>query len=178
MSTYRKEEVLNAVKNYSQMFPSVELLSSDDLLMMLKDNEKCKPILVDVRSQAEINISRIPGAITKEDFEKRIKTETKLKTSTIVPYCTIGYRSGEYGTKLKNEGFQNVYNGDGIISYTYSADPTNSNGCLVYESKPGVFIQTNKVHVFSDQFNLVSEHYEPVTFTWFQMIGLFAGTTN
>jgi hypothetical protein len=52
----------------------------------------------------------IPFAISVEDFESDLKKNPELfKTRLIVPYCTIGYRSGKYGSELmKNYGCSNV----------------------------------------------------------------------
>ncbi|GAQ89088.1 hypothetical protein KFL_004860060 [Klebsormidium nitens] len=63
----------------------------------LKDLPRDSYILVDVRSEAERNVSMIPGSITKEEFEKRFD---ELKDQDIVVYCAIGGRSGTYCKQL------------------------------------------------------------------------------
>ncbi|WP_197994752.1 rhodanese-like domain-containing protein [Gimesia panareensis] len=58
-------------------------------------------VLVDVRSSEETNVSMIPGAITRESFEKNID---RYRDRTVIAYCTIGYRSGKYTARLIEQG--------------------------------------------------------------------------
>src|SRR5689334_16019752 len=58
--------------------------------------------LVDVRSAEEQAVSMIPGAISEELFLKQFPSILDDK-STIVAYCTIGFRSGCFSSKLLKE---------------------------------------------------------------------------
>ena len=58
-------------------------------------------VVVDVRGDAEIEVSIIPGAITKAQFEK---DRAKYSDVTVIPYCTVGGRSGAYARKLVKDG--------------------------------------------------------------------------
>ena len=70
-----------------------------------------RSVIVDVRAKAETDVSVIPGAITKSDFEKNsLQHEGKV----VIAYCTVGYRSGIYGKKLASEGWH-AYNYKGSI---------------------------------------------------------------
>jgi rhodanese-related sulfurtransferase len=60
-------------------------------------------VLVDVRSPREIDVSRIPGAITKSQFESN---KQRYQGKTIVTYCTVGGRSLLAARRLAAEGFE------------------------------------------------------------------------
>jgi hypothetical protein len=120
-----------------------------------------------VRSVEERNVSMIPGSITSEEFESLIKQNPDhYKSKLIVPYCTIGYRSGKYGSNLKKEyGFENVRNGEGIVLCTYVCPN-------LVRKEGGVDVSTNKVHTFGSDWDLTSDSYTTVQF------GMYSYITN
>ena len=63
--------------------------------------EKEDFIIVDVRAEAEQDVSSIPDSIPGVTFEER---KDQYRDQTIVTYCTIGLRSGKYALKLQEEG--------------------------------------------------------------------------
>lgn len=70
-----------------------------------------KLILLDTRDQKEFDISHLPNAqwVGYDDF--KIASLAKIdKTTPIVVYCSVGYRSEKIGEKLKGAGFKNVTN--------------------------------------------------------------------
>lgn len=84
-------------------------------------------ILVDCREQEEQRTSMIPGAITKDAFESEVlpglMDQRGSEEPLVVPYCTIGYRSGMYCRELvQQRGLKNVRNGEGIIMWTFDGD--------------------------------------------------------
>lgn len=81
---------------------SVPQISAEDLLkLMNQPKSKEKIVLVDVRTDEEISVSTLPGAITKDEFEKEPQ---KYKDKEIITYCTIGYRSSLYVKELQSRG--------------------------------------------------------------------------
>ncbi|QDT07580.1 hypothetical protein K227x_60080 [Rubripirellula lacrimiformis] len=106
-------------------------------------------VLVDVRSDAEVNVSIIPGAITKSDFEKH---RDRYTGRTVIPYCTIGGRSGRYANQLLQEGAK-VKNFKGsILEWVKAEMPV-----VTLDGKP-----TRRVHIYSDRY-AIPEIYEAVT---------------
>uniref|UniRef100_A0A0G4H6V2 Rhodanese domain-containing protein n=1 Tax=Chromera velia CCMP2878 TaxID=1169474 RepID=A0A0G4H6V2_9ALVE len=93
------------------------------------------PVLVDVRDEEERRVSVIPGSFSKDEFEREVAgltEESQLKTTTedakepfdpsavrVVPYCTIGYRSGLCVRDLKVRGFTQSRNGEGVILWAH-----------------------------------------------------------
>lgn len=77
-----------------------------------KWNQEGKPlILLDTRSPAEYRVSHIKGAefVDFETFDTSMISHLP-ESSTIVIYCSVGYRSERVGEKMKELGFQEVYN--------------------------------------------------------------------
>lgn len=68
-------------------------------------------VVVDVRAKVESDVSVIPGAITKSEFEKN---SLRHQGKVVIAYCTVGYRSGIYANKLTSKGWR-AYNYKGSI---------------------------------------------------------------
>jgi hypothetical protein len=60
------------------------------------DEGRKRFLLVDVRDDNEHSVSLIPGAITRSDYESN---RARYAAQRIVPYCTVGYRSGRVHAK-------------------------------------------------------------------------------
>ncbi len=102
-------------------------------------------VLVDVRSEAEVNVSVIPGAITKEEFEKH---RDKYAGRTVVPYCAVGGRSARYASKLAEDGLP-VKNYKGSILAWVSAELP----LVTLQGKP-----TDRVFAFSESHHIPAKY--------------------
>ncbi len=143
---WKQDRIMTMYRQYAQEFPQVEEITVSELQQLQQQGQEL--ILVDVRSPEERAVSFIPGAITTEEFERDLQ---KYQDSTIVAYCTIGYRSGKYAQKMQQQGVQ-VLNLEGsLLAWSHIQ------GRLI--NATGV---TKKVHVFGRQWQLTSEDYEPV----------------
>ncbi len=126
-------------------FPGVPELTVDELRSL---QSKEKVLLVDVRTPAEQAVSMIPGAISAREFQDNRQS---YEGATIVPYCTVGHRSGLFAQDLHAAGM-NVFNLKGaILAWTHGG------GELIDAEGP-----TRRVHVHGRKFALVSAAYEPV----------------
>lgn len=156
-----EEKARGMMREYASQFPDIEVLSSTGIKSLLHDESDASIQLIDVRTKSEINVSKIPGAVTKEDFETMLQKGEIDKHKTIcVPYCTMGYRSGQYAKELKNRGIMNVRNGEGIVLWTHAG------GELVSVDESGDEIPTKSVHTFGAQWNLIRSDYNAVYDTW------------
>lgn len=142
----------------------LEILPSN--IMPFQSDSESNMILVDVRSREERAVSMVPGAITSEEFESLIKCNPEMdKSMLIIPYCTIGYRSGKYGSALiRDHGFKNVRNGEGIVLWTYAE------GSSLVRKKDGIEESTHKVHTFGSAWDLAADKYSTVQFGTFSFI--------
>lgn len=117
-------------------FEDIPEMTADDLSKAMQGDDK--PVIVDVREDAERAISTIPGAISKADFEAG--ADGAYKGKTVVSYCTISYRSGLYNKELIKKGRGDIFNlADGVLGWTGKGLPIEADG------KP-----TKKLHVMME----------------------------
>lgn len=91
----------------------VQTISTAELQSLMSFNGPT-PVLVDVRSDAEQAVSRIPGAITKQAYEA---TAGSHAGEQVVVYCTIGGRSYLYARKLVAAGVDATNYREGILGW-------------------------------------------------------------
>ena len=67
------------------------------------ESQQDRFVIIDVRSKAETDVSMIPGALTKSEFEQ---SASQHQGKTLIVYCTIGFRSGKYAASLNQQGWR------------------------------------------------------------------------
>lgn len=93
-------------------FPEVKGISTGELATLLAGREA--PLLLDVRTRAEFEVSHLPGARQIEpNADATVLHEAKDRR--IVTYCSVGYRSGAFARRLQAAGFAEVANLNGSI---------------------------------------------------------------
>jgi rhodanese-related sulfurtransferase len=143
-----KDEKVDAmIKQIETQFPQVPVITAKKLISQLKEKQS-KIVIVDVRTPEEQAVSMIPNSISKKEFEKR---KNEFKNRTIVPYCTIGYRSAIYTKKLQAQGHK-AFNLEGSLLKWVRHGGTVEKG-----GKP-----TNKVHVYGKTWDLLPPSFESV----------------
>ncbi len=105
-------------------------------------------VLVDVRGPHERRVSMLPGAITREDFERN---SARYRSWLVVPYCTIGVRSGHYTRTLRTQGFEARNLAGSALAWAHAG--------LSFEADGKV---TRRVHVYDPAWNLLPHGYVPV----------------
>ena len=113
-------------------FPRVSWITTEELAGWLSDRQRKPPVLLDVRTEAEWNVSHLPGA-HRVDPSADVAGATAgiSKETPIVTYCAIGYRSGDLATRLGAAGFVHVQNLEGSIF-----EWANENRPLVRQGEP------------------------------------------
>lgn len=85
---------------------TVDFISPRDL-----DSIKDRTFILDTREKEEYTVSHIPKAhyasYSKFDIDQFLDLP---RDTTIVVYCSIGYRSEKIGEQLENAGFTKVFN--------------------------------------------------------------------
>ena len=104
-------------------------------------------VIVDVRSKAESDVSMIPGALTKSEFEN---TAHEHQGKLVIAYCTIGVRSGYYAADLIQKGWTARNYRGSILDWCENNSPLTCNG-----------VETNLVHTYSPRYS-VNENYVAV----------------
>ena len=91
----KRERIEFLYKDFkTESFPNVKDVHATELAMWLKDG---RAVVVDVREPKERAVSTIPGAITREEFERR---REEFEDKYVAAYCTIGYRSGLFAKEI------------------------------------------------------------------------------
>ena len=102
--------------------PEVGTISTSELHAALKSDD-LPPVLVDVRSDSELAVSRIPGAMTQQEYEA---VAEDLAGRPVVAYCTVGGRSYLYARKLVAAGVDATNYRDGILGWCREGLPLES----------------------------------------------------
>jgi len=101
-------------------------------------------VIVDVRSKAETDISMIPGALTKSEFER---TADQHRDKEIIVYCTIGVRSGHYADALNENGWNASNYKGSILDWCGHNLPLMASGQA-----------TNRVHTYNQWYSAPSNY--------------------
>ena len=99
--------------------PNVETISTDELRRLLVSVDQ-SVVLIDVRGQSEQAVSKIPGAITQQEYEAGPASFANKK---LVVYCTVGGRSYLYARKLVAAGIDAKNYRDGILGWCRAVLP-------------------------------------------------------
>ena len=118
-------------------FPDVPRMQTAELADMLKSKEP-KPLLLDVRTKSEFEVSHLAGA-TRIEPGADVSKLALPKDKPIVTYCSVGYRSAAMAKKLRDAGYGHVTNLEGSI-FRWA----NENRPLVHYGQP-----TDKVHPYN-----------------------------
>ena len=122
-------------------FPKIEWITTEQLADWLADKQRQPPVLLDVRTQEEWDVSHLPGAQRVDPASSVSQVVADIpKETPVVTYCAVGYRSGALATKLREAGFTNVRNLEGSIFQW-----ANEHRPLVREDKP-----VTTVHPYSN----------------------------
>lgn len=129
-----------------RQFPDAEEVDVAQLLLLMQQSPI---VLVDVRSDAERDVSLIPNAISAADFERN---PSEFEGKTVVCYCTIGYRSAQYAQSMNRRGLR-------VASF---------NGSIVAWCQAGQRLTTPEgrdtklVHNYGPQWNLLPPDFQAI----------------
>ena len=87
-------------------------MSSRELAARMARRSSEKPILLDVRTEAEFAVSHLEGARRIDPDNPDLSSLDLSPKSTVVVYCSVGYRSAAIVERLKRSGVTRVYNLD------------------------------------------------------------------
>lgn len=152
--TKKKEAVYRMYAGYKKDFPRVRDISPQQAMAWLKQGTV---VFVDTRKPAEMAVSMLPGAVSKQDF---LNHPDQYKDKTAVAYCTISYRSGVFALEMAKQGITVVNLQGGILAWILE-------GGRVYDESGK---EVERVHVYGDKWDLAPAGYETVKFSlWEQM---------
>jgi rhodanese-related sulfurtransferase len=106
----------SVLRDVRSRYPEVSQLSVDSLAVWLADTSRPAPLLVDVRTRAEFDVSHIAGAVHSDP--EADDTSALLAAAAgrpIVLYCSVGYRSSAKAQALLESGATRVANLEGSL---------------------------------------------------------------
>ena len=97
-------------------------ITPKDALDLLKGDKKA--VLIDVRTEEEYRLIRIPGSLLIPDYEIREKIENAVpdKNTPIILYCRTGNRSAKAAKILVEMGYTKVFDLGGIMDWPYDTE--------------------------------------------------------
>jgi len=155
----RKEIAEQMYSKYKTKLPKVNEVGAEELQQWLKSSTQ-KVLLVDTRKTEEVEISRIPGAITESEFEDLSESnpEGLDEYEKVVFYCTIGYRSAlsvDKHARNMPAAKDKFFNLKGSILLWLH----NGGEVVTGENET-----TKQVHCYGKAWNLAPKSYASVTF--------------
>ncbi len=95
-------------------FPEVKRITPAELAAWLQDPKRTPPVLLDVRTAAEYEVSHLQKAQRVQPGSTASVIQIP-KDQPIVTYCSVGYRSGAFAQTLERAGYTHVLNMEGSI---------------------------------------------------------------
>lgn len=103
-------------QDIARRYPHVRQLPSSELAAWLSDTDRVPPLLLDIRTPAEYDVSHLANARQVDpDADAAKALAGTARDTPIVTYCSVGYRSSAFAERLRGAGFNNVFQLDGSI---------------------------------------------------------------
>ena len=141
----KREKVYRMYAEYKKNFPAVQDM---DVQLAMELANTGKVVFVDVRPPEEQSVSRLPGAVSADDF---LANPDKYNDSIKIGYCTISYRSGIFVQEMSQKGIPMYNLRAGLLAWVHS-------GGKVYDEAG----ETKRIHVYGEEWNLGPEKYEAI----------------
>lgn len=132
---------------------NVPALKAADLKRIIDDTGL---VLIDVRQPREQEVSMLPHALTTAEFAEKFRHGIPAGKRLVV-YCTIGYRSGKYLLELAKQNIRAENLEGGILAWSFVG------GRLLAKDAKGGWVETNHIHVYAPEWNIVHPDYIGVT---------------
>lgn len=154
MTERRRAVAAQLLEKHTASFIGVPRASGHEVVALREQGRQV--VLIDVRTLAERAVSMLPDAISAPEFENLcISSPERFRGAVLVPYCTIGYRSGVYCRRLQAGEFLpgeelDVRNGDGVVMWSHD----------VGQFEGGA----RRVHVYGAAWDVAAEGFETLRF--------------
>ena len=109
----RQPELLRPV--ISARFPTVRWVDAETLAEWMARPASDGIVVLDAREADEFDVSHLQGALRIDPEQPEIDSLGLAPETTVVVYCSVGYRSGAVAETLEEAGFEDVYNLEGGI---------------------------------------------------------------
>ncbi len=133
----------------NRQWPEVPQMSTQELAQRMAEDGDARPLLIDVRTRREYEVSHLPGAVwaeTSRQIEDVLSRRSKHQV--IVLYCSAGVRSSNAAARLTKSGRADVFNLQGsIFLWANERRPVLQDGKVVgvvhpYDDRWGVLLDS------------------------------------
>jgi rhodanese-related sulfurtransferase len=109
----------------SYKFRDVKWIVTKDLARWRENPGRPQPVLLDARTEAEYEVSHLPGASRMDPYRPSLVGLTRFpKDTPIVVYSSAGYRGARVASWLGEQGYRNVHNlGSSLFQWTNEDRP-------------------------------------------------------
>lgn len=100
----------------ARKYPNIRQLPPQQLRQWMK--RSTKPLVLDVREPKEYLVSHLPNSILQPPdapLPTSLLHQATQQKRPIVAYCSIGYRSSIFLTRLQKDGYKDLWNLQGSI---------------------------------------------------------------
>jgi rhodanese-related sulfurtransferase len=119
-------------------WPEVRQMSTHELAQRMGANSGATPLVIDVRTREEYEVSHLPGAIwaeTPSQIASAVRAVSDQKP--VVLYCSVGVRSSRAAAKLMESRRANTFNLQGsIFQWANEGRPLMANDRAVHLVHP------------------------------------------
>ena len=150
----KKEAVYRLYESYQDGFPEVRSISAQEAQDL---HGQGQVVFVDVRKPAEMEISMLPGAVSERVYETQAD---QFKDRTVVAYCTIGFRSGEFAEKMAEKGVMVLNLEGGILAWVWEGG--------ILHNAAGQTVK--QIHVYAEKWDLAPAGYATTRFGFWQRV--------
>ncbi|PIU01051.1 MAG: hypothetical protein COT74_00675 [Bdellovibrionales bacterium CG10_big_fil_rev_8_21_14_0_10_45_34] len=139
----KRNLINNMLSDYQKALGEIPSVEADQVNLI-----STKVTILDVRTEKEMDTSRIENSISVAEFEQQSE---KYKNNEIIVYCTIGYRSGLAAIDLRRKGFNAFSLRGGILLWAHSGKQLWSQG------KP-----VKVAHIYGAEWNLLPHDWKAI----------------
>ena len=147
----KKKIVYEMYETYRKDFPGVGEISPTEAM---KKMEQGSILFVDTRKPAEMAVSMLPGAVSREAF---LKDPSRQQGRQVVAYCTISYRSGKFAMEMADRGIKITNLRGGLLAWVLE-------GGKVYDAEG----ETKRINVYGKEWDYPPNGYESVRLGFFE----------
>ena len=126
-----------ALRLVREDFPDVPQMTTGQLADLL-ERAPASVLLLDARSLEEYAVGHLPGAVRTDGLDAALAARSARDAgSTVVVYCSVGYRSSELAERLIATGASTVFNLEGsLFRWANEGRPVHRNAERVFEVHP------------------------------------------
>ena len=143
------------LERWTRSFADIPRISGKEVMRLRESGRQV--MLIDVRSREEMEISVLPGSVAADDFERECRSRPEqYRDAILVPYCTIGFRSGLYCRRLLagecGSGLPapDVRNGEGVVLWSFDVGSFEGGA--------------RTLHVYGSEWDVAATGFETVRF--------------